>query len=57
MKKVEILLKEKATGIIKTFYCHTYASYNNNYYLEGVKGIKNYGDVLILSKNDYERII
>ena len=56
-KDIEITLKHRKTGIIKTYYCHSYAADERAYYLQGVKGFNDPLNIgMGFNKAEWERI-
>ena len=56
-KDIEIKLKHKQTGIIKTYLCHCYRADSRAYYLQGVKGFNDPLNIgLAFNKAEWERI-
>lgn len=56
MKSIEINLKNKKTGKVFTYHCHTYRADSRAYYLEGVKGHTDYGFGMGFNKAEWERV-
>lgn len=56
MKQVQITLREKKTGKVLSYSCHHMMADASSYYLSGVKGLTDYGQVMIFSKAEWEKI-
>ena len=56
-KDIEITLRHKRSGLVKTYFCHHYSANSSYYHLQGVKDHKDPLNIgMCFPKTEWERI-